>query len=429
MNEDDSIKCVCGKKYELDNFINHFNKCELFYIQYKDFDFKIVQLLKQFITSRESLIIIIFLLNRFIESLKNKLKKNNFKNKLKYFKSDKGPLTFKKTISSELSKDFCYNYRACLFSSKFDNNIYAVYGTLKYDLECYDILNDTKFTLINKLYNDTFHSCRYFYDSKEKRDLILTCFSKENKIKVINFQKEKSRIILKIQMENTDLLIRTVFFLDEKIIIPLTKEPNNGEVHIYDIETKEQKSLSDNLYDIFFINNYYDKNSNLNYTLLCNRNNIFVYLIDKMFLDKVFIIDEENDSGYFEAYLIEKNGRLILIGALLSSYKVENLYIWDFEKVHLIKKVNIKGVLTDINIWDQNYIFASFLENDYLFALIDINNCSIVKKFENNIQEECYGVKVLRDIKKGDFLILLTSTGVDLYTINSSSMKFNKKII
>ena len=248
----------------------------------------------------------------------------------------------------------------------------------------------------------------------------MTCFSKENKIKVINFQKEKSIIIFKFQMENADLLIRTVFLLDEKLIIPLTKGPNNGVVHIYDIETKKQISLLENLYDIFCINNYYDKKSNLNYTLLCNRNIIFVYLIDKIVLYKVFIIDEKNDSGYFEAYLIEKNGRLVLIGARLSSYKVENLYIWDFEKVHLIKKVNIKAVLTDINIWDQNYIFASFLENDYLFALIDINNCSIVKNFQNNIQQKCYGVKVLRDIKKGDFLILLTSTGVDLYTNNNS---------
>ncbi len=37
--------------------------------------------------------------------------------------------------------------------------------------------------------------------------------------------------------------------------------------------------------------------------------------------------------------------------------------------------------------------------------------------------------KSIKRYKKGDFLILLTSTGVDLYTINSSSMKFNKKII
>ena len=67
MNGINSIKCSCGIIYKLNEFINHFENCDLFYNEFKDFDFKIIQLLKQFINSKNSLIIIIFLLNRILK--------------------------------------------------------------------------------------------------------------------------------------------------------------------------------------------------------------------------------------------------------------------------------------------------------------------------------------------------------------------------
>ena len=415
MNETNSIKCECNITYKLNEFINHYQKCTKFYNKFKDFDFKIVQLLKEFINSRESLIIIIFLLKRFLKVLKNKLESLEEINPKQFFK-------FKKTISSELSNEYCYNYRACIFSSKNDDNIYVAYGTSKHDLECYDVLNEKQFTVIKNLYNENFYSCRHFYDDNNSRDLILTCFSKDNKIKVINFQRENSKVILKLQFSNKSFIIRTIYFLNGKIIIPLSNGKINGIVQIYNMETKQQINLFENILDVFCINNYYYKKENINYTLICNKKGIFVYLINKIFFYKAFFGDEDN-NGYYESYILEKNDRIIIIGALLNSQKFNNLYFWDLEKGNLIKKVNLGVILTDINIWNNNYIFASFLEEDYLFGLIDIDNNSIEKKFYNFNKQKGYGVKILNDKTKGEYLILLSSfRNIDLYYANNFSI-------
>ena len=412
MNDDDPIKCVCGIRYELKEFINHFKKCDLFYSKFKDFDCKMVALLKQFINSKDNLIIIIFLINRFMDILKNKLKSLEDEINPKNF-------IFKKTITFELSNQYCYNYRACLFSSKKDDNIYAAYGTLKYDLECYDILNDKKFTVIKKLYNSAFHSCRHFYDDKNNTDLILTCFSKDNKIKVINFQRQGSKVILNLGPSHREILIRTSYFLNGKIIIPLSDENNNGLIQIYNLETKQKINFSENLGLIFCINNYFHKKANLNYTLICNKKGIFIYLIETFCFFKAFFGDID-DLGYVEAYILEKNENLILIGVCLNTNTFDNLYIWNFENGDLIKKVKSEEIITDINIWDDNYIFISLFNDDYLFSLIDINDCSVVKEFNNFNNQKGSGIKILRDKMKGDYLILLSLYGnLDLYTLNN----------
>ena len=124
--------------------------------------------------------------------------------------------------------------------------------------------------------------------------------------------------------------------------------------------------------------------------------------------------------GYFEAYILEKNEKLILIGVCLNTNTFDNLYIWNFENGDLIKKVKSEEIITDINIWDDNYIFISLFNDDYLFSLIDINDCSVVKEFNNFNNQKGSGIKILRDKMKGDYLILLSLYGnLDLYTLNN----------
>ena len=410
MNGINSIKCSCGIIYKLNEFNNHFENCDLFYNEFKDFDFKIIQLLKQFINSKNSLIIIIFLLKRILKILKNRLKPSEEINPKKF--------KFDTTITSNLPNEYCYNYMACLFHSKIDDNTYAAYGTSRYDLECYDILNYQKFDVIKNLYNNTFHSCRHFFDDKNYRDLILTSFSKDNKIKVINFQRENSKVILVLPYSDESFKIRTTYFLNGNIIIPLSNGNINGMVKIYNMETKQQEILLRKMLDVFCINNYYNKKDNTNYTLICNKVGIFVYLInDKATFYREFLGDQDN-NGHYESYILEKSNRLIVVGALLDTPKYRNLYFWDLQEGNLIKKVNLGLIFTDISIWNNNYIFASFLGKD-LFALIDINKYLIIKRFENLNKQKGSGVKVFHDKIEGNFLMLMSFFGnLDLYTLN-----------
>ena len=74
MNEED-IKCECGKLYKEKEFKNHFKNCIKLHEKYEEFDAKIIHLLKKYIISKDSLLIIKFFLKRFIKIFDYKLKK------------------------------------------------------------------------------------------------------------------------------------------------------------------------------------------------------------------------------------------------------------------------------------------------------------------------------------------------------------------
>ena len=109
----------------------------------------------------------------------------------KKIKNDPRNFTFYKTISYNIFNTNFYNNRACIFTYYKDNNIYIVYGVISFDLECYDIINDKKFILIQKLHKDSFDSCRHFYDNINNRDLIFTS-SFDKHVKILNFKRQDS---------------------------------------------------------------------------------------------------------------------------------------------------------------------------------------------------------------------------------------------
>ena len=122
----------------------------------------------------------------FLNKEQKQVKNNIFK-----FKNNPRIFTFYKTISSNMFNKNFYNNRACIFTYYKDNNIYIVYGVISFDLECYDIINDKKFILIQKLHKDSFDSCRHFYDNINNRDLIFTS-SFDKHVKILNFKRQDS---------------------------------------------------------------------------------------------------------------------------------------------------------------------------------------------------------------------------------------------
>ena len=99
---------------------------------------------------------------------------------------------------------------------------FIAFGESSLNLEGYDIKEDKKFTIINKLHKDIFDSCRHYYDENNERDLIITA-SNDSHIKVIEFYKEESQIIIDLNFERQDkLIIYTAFILNDKILIPVS---------------------------------------------------------------------------------------------------------------------------------------------------------------------------------------------------------------
>ena len=129
--------------------------------------------------------------------------------------------------------------------------------------------------------------------------------------------------------------------------------------------------------------------------------------------------EEMNNNGFNVAYVIEKDKNVILIGPY---FYHGYLFFWNFLTGDLLSIIKLNSGISDICLWDNNYIFASLnntLNNsNSQFVLIDSNMSKTVKCFGVNDKDPrgC-GIKVIRDTFYGSFLISSSLNGkLDLYS-------------
>ena len=69
------LTCVCGQQFSEEEFARHYSSCQLFKQQFREFDSKFGELLKQYSEPKERLLIVKFLLKQYINVIDKKLKK------------------------------------------------------------------------------------------------------------------------------------------------------------------------------------------------------------------------------------------------------------------------------------------------------------------------------------------------------------------
>ena len=344
--------------------------------------------------------------------IKRKTKvRSNLRNKI-----DLRLVKFYKTISDEIFKRNYYNNRACIFNYCKDNKIYIVYGVKSLDLECYDVIKEKKSVLIKKLHKDSFDSCRHFYDKINNRDLIITSSFDEH-VKVINFQKKDTEIIIDLNLESRVIqIINTACLINNKIVVPFSNI-ENGIIELYNMNSVKTGKI-ENCGFILGLSEYYWEKIKKYFILVANLEGIFVYNENDLSLYKKFIPtfqDKKEFNGFDEGQIIEQNNLLILIGPC---FYYGYLFFWDFSNGCLISKVTLDSGISDICIWDNNYIFASLNKCDkFGFVLINTKYNNIEVKFIDKEPRLC-GIKVLNNGNKHNFLITFNMSGkLNLYKI------------
>lgn len=459
------IKCVCEKLFEEKEFKEHFKKCEKLIAKYKDIDYQISQLIKSYINSKESLIIIKFMFKRYIKVFEYKLKNlfnldsketniktietnikkpktiinkrivskesniisneekkqikieeknlnliNNLKNKPSSNDINDNILKnfkFKKIIikdSSNQNKFKCYHgYKACIFSFSKDTNIYIVYGDKNTNLKCYDMKDDKDFILF-KNFNNIINICRYFYDNDNKRDLLITCCFSNNNVKIINFNKEKSIILFELNFEKEKSIINTNYFLNGQIIIPFSHE-EFGKIKFFNMKSENIHEIKKNVGYIYCINSHFWKKRNINYIFITNSKGIFIYDMKSYLLIKKLIVTKK-ENYFYEPCIIEKDENLIVIDF---NYLSKNLYFWDFEKGYIISVMPLESGISNILLLNNDYIFVSIYNGKTKLNLININK----KKIENEIylydnNEDAYWIRLLRNKNIDTYLLSIS---------------------
>ena len=356
------------------------------------------------------------------------LNKNDKKYQFKEIKNDPRNFLFEKTISNEVLKTNFYNNRSCIFTYIKDENIYVVYGVISLDLECYDVIKDKKFTLFKKLHTESFDSCRHFFDNINKRNLLFTS-SFDKHVKVINFQRENSEIIIDLNFEiYIKPIINTACLINNKIVVPFSNI-KNGVIELYNMN-KDLIGKMEKCGFILGLSSYYWKKNKKYFILVANLDGITAYNEDNLSIYKEFNPNFEDEifNGFDEGYVIEKNELPILLSPC---FYYEYLFFWDFVNGCLINKITLHTGISDICIWNNDYIFASLNEFcTYHFILINTKYNRIEKKFiEKDKDSRLCGIKLIKNKSKGDFLISFNIDGkLNLYKIKNPKKKLINSI-
>ena len=202
----------------------------------------------------------------------------------------------------------------------------------------------------------------------------------------------------------------------------------NGTIHFYkyiSYNNYEYKFyIEDNVGFILGLSHYYYKQNYKNYVLVANLEGIFSYTMEwnypklhYKFIPKLTEEEKKNNNGFDEACVIEKDSQCILVGpCFYHGY----LFFWDFFKGDLLYTIKLDSGISDISLWDNDYIFASLNQSSSQFCLINANTYKIEKVFtvEDKEKRGC-GIKVLRHESKGNYIISSSMNGkLNLYTTN-----------
>ena len=203
-----------------------------------------------------------------------------------------------------------------------------------------------------------------------------------------------------------------------------------GTIHFYKYKSYSAKNyeykfcIEDNAGFILGLSHYYCKKNYINYALIANLEGIFSYIISEWNSPKLhfkFIPklteEEKKHNGFGEAYIIEKDSQCILVGPC---FYYGYLFFWDFFKGDLLYTMTLDSGISDISLWDNDYIFASLNHSSSQFCLINANTKEIEKVFtvEDKEKRGC-GIKVLRHESKGNYLISSSINGkLNLYITN-----------
>ena len=298
------------------------------------------------------------------------------------------------------------------------------------NLECYDVIKEKKFIIINKIHKKPFDSCRHFFDKNNSRDLIITS-SFDSHVKITHFKRENSVIIIDLFFaSNYGLIINTAYFINNKIIVPISNK-ENGIIELYNMDSQLTGKIEDAGF-ILGLSVFYWKKIKKYFISIANMEGVFVYNENDLTLYKKFIPSFGNKkiAGFGETIIIEKNNNVILIGPCF--YK-KYLFFWDFINGCMISKMKLDSGISDICLWDNNYIFASY--NGFSspkFILINTKYNKIEKKYhtdtENYFHRIC-GIKVIRHETKDNYIITSTITGqLNLYKIKRQKKLLNNPI-
>ena len=289
---------------------------------------------------------------------------------------------------------------------KSSQNIYhLIYSNLEKSIISYNLINSKKFqiiTEIKKAHEDYIDNFRYSFDSKNKRDLVLSLSSGDNDIKIWNLKNWECIFNIN-DIYQFGSILSACFLIDENLNYNYIIACNFFLYNIKAIDISgnkdKNKEIENNINTNIFIDKYYDINQSKYYIIIGNNSNVSSFDFDKGSLYHTY---EMINSANHKSVVIYPDNKNNLV-KLFFQCKEGFILIFNFHSGDLIDKISCENdCLIGLCLWDENFIFSGGKNKS--LKLIDINKREIIKKYHEHKQWIC-SIKAIKHEKLGQILI------------------------
>ena len=256
-----------------------------------------------------------------------------------------------------------------------DNKLILIYSNKKKSIISYDLINCKIIKEIHKAHQEYITNFRYHFDFINKRDLIISISGLDNNLKLWNANSLTCLCNFKNITNNS--LYSACFLNDNNQLYIITSDcsysHSSEPIQIFNLTGIKIKEIKNSNEDTFFIDNYYDNESNKNYILTGNNGYIKSYDYNENILYHKYI--ENGDSQEHYSIIIDNKEEMLKI---IESGNDGHIRIWGFHSGLLLNKIKINdGGIYGICLWDNNNLFVGC--KDKKIKLIDLTNGNITQ--------------------------------------------------
>ena len=320
-------------------------------------------------------------------------------------KSDLNLIFYKDLSNDSFVDDFfsSINDTFAIFNS-FNNILYLVYANIEKSIVSYDLKHFQKICEIKNAHNKYITNFKHIFESKKKRDIIMSVSAIDNNLKLWNINNWECFLEIK-NVNKIGALFSASFLFEKNDIFILTSNYNffkkKEPIKIFNLK-------AENIFEIKFefsiinIDCYYEKENDFNkiYIIINAQNKIYSYdYSNKKILNKY----GKNKSSYFSVIVHNNDINTKLIASNYNGF----IEIYDFYSGQELNEIdiNFKG-LYGICLWDEDIILTACTDN--AIKIINIKE----KRIINSLHGHNKYVTTLKKIYIPDIGNCLISQGI-----------------
>ena len=281
-----------------------------------------------------------------------------------------------------------------------NNLLYIVYTNERKSIISYNLDYQKKITEIKNCHFEYITNFRYYLDSINKRDIIMSLSCKDNNLKLWNTLNWEC--ILNLVNINTNGDMFSACFMNENNNIYIISSNCNWseateKIKVYDFNGQKIREVDNSNHKSFYIDSYYDKNYLKNYIITGNYGYAISYDYNK---NDLYHIYNENDKKCHLSMIIYNNEEKT---KLIESSTDGNIRIWDFHSGAILDKIRISSeYLRGICLYNSDYLFVGC--DDKTIKIIELKTKLIIKSL-NGHNNKVLAIKKIMHPHYGECLI------------------------